>query len=145
MMLRSLSSSTNARLRLRSSCPFTLKSHARSLSNVERMAALSPLPALLSGLPMMVERPIPERAKEVGLVLNLLLGSLARMLQSSCSSPTLSWMTKPHLVQISSPDSTSIIFWPSPQLGHIITLSAGFIIQCEPLRHIRFNTRREIF
>ena len=74
------------------------------------MAALRPLPALLSGLPIMVERPMSERAKEVGLVLNLLLGSLVRMLQPSCSSPTLSCMTKPHFVQISSPDSTSIIF-----------------------------------
>ncbi len=120
MMLRSLSSSTNARLRLRASCPFILKSRALSLSKVERMVALSLLPALLSGLPIIVERLISERAKEVGLVLNLLLGSTARMLQYSYSSPTLSWMTKPHLVHISSPESTSVIFWPSRQLGGIL-------------------------
>ena len=47
----SLSSSTNARLRLRSFRPFILKSHVRSRSKVDRIAALSPLPALLSGLP----------------------------------------------------------------------------------------------
>jgi hypothetical protein len=97
------------------------------------MAAFRPLPALLSGLPMMVDRPIPDRASEVGLVLSALPGSLTRMLQSPL--PMRSRITKPHFVHISSPDSTSVIFSPSPQLEHM-TL-AGFIMTCfDPLYEI---------
>ena len=138
-------SSLNACLRFLSadSCTWLLRSHVLNLSTVDFMEPDNDLPdASLFMPPITVARPISCIVMEVGLPVLLLLSfsSLEKDLDSGPASTIFSFITKPQLLQKSSPLELSITISLLPHLGHLSSILSDFsslekLMLCDMLRY----------